>query len=116
MTKWSNLPAPEIDCAVTDGEGTYYRKRILDLDEMGKYVRNFSEIRLTPGSYMGFHPHDGEEETYYMLAGTAEYNDNGEIYQIGPGDVTKCYSGQKHGIKNIGDDDVVFIALIVQTD
>ena len=58
-------------------------------------------------------PHKGNTETYHILQGKALYNDNGEEVQIDAGTTTFCPDGEVHGIENIGDDDLIFIALII---
>nr|MCR4870471.1 cupin domain-containing protein [Atopobiaceae bacterium] len=45
--------------------------------------------------------------------GTGEYNDNGTIVEVGPGDTTICSDGELHCLKNTGDVPLEFIALIL---
>ena len=54
-----------------------------------------------------------ESETYYILSGTAEYNDNGTTRTVTAGDVTFTPDGCGHGLRPIGDEPVVFMALII---
>ena len=49
-------------------------------DEMYKAGRVFGHTTVYPGSAIGYHIHNGESETYYILSGTAKYNDNGVCY------------------------------------
>lgn len=76
-------------------------------------LRMFSQAELKKGEEVEYHVHIGEAETYYILSGRALYNDNGEKKEIGPGTVTYTPSGEGHGIKNIGDGDLIFIAHII---
>ena len=62
---------------------------------------------------VGFHVHEGDTEIYYVVAGKAEYNDNGTITTIEAGDVTFTPSGTGHGINNTGDEPLEIIALII---
>ena len=48
-----------------------------------------------------------------FLYSTADYNDNGVMVDIGPGDVTYCAPGEGHGIACAGDEPVEMIALIL---
>ena len=41
------------------------------------------------------------------------YNDNGTKYEVHPGDTTFTCDGAGHAIENIGDEDLVFMALIL---
>jgi quercetin dioxygenase-like cupin family protein len=58
----------------------------------------------------------GDHECYLILSGKARVNDNGVPVELGPGDVNHCLDGQEHGIENIGDADLVFIANIFYTE
>ena len=49
----------------------------------------------------------------YILRGEGEYNDNGTILTVGAGDVTFVASGEGHSIRNTGEGDLEFIALIL---
>ena len=42
-----------------------------------------------------------------------DYNDNGTEVEVGPGDVTFCDAEEGHALKNIGDEDLEAIALIL---
>ena len=66
-----------------------------------------------PGSEIGFHIHNGDSETYYILSGRGRYNDNGTIVEVGAGDVTYCAPGEGHGLACIGEEPVEMIALIL---
>ena len=71
-------------------------------------------ILLEPGAVLGYHEHHGETETYYLTKGAGIYNDNGKEYPVEVGDVTFCADGNGHGIKNAGEEDLVFVALILK--
>ena len=82
-------------------------------DEMYKTGRVCGHTTLYTGSAIGYHIHNGESETYYILSGTAKYNDNGVIKTVTAGDVTFTGSGEGHGIEAIGNEPVEMIALIL---
>ena len=73
----------------------------------------YTQVVMPEGSDLAFHVHEGESETYYILTGTGIYNDNGTKYPVKAGDVTFTPDGKGHGMKNIGDTDLVFMALII---
>lgn len=75
--------------------------------------RVFAHTTVYPGSSIGYHIHTNESETYYILKGTAEYNDNGNLVVLQAGDVSFTGSGEGHGIKALGDEPVELIALIL---
>ncbi len=87
-----------------------------DLDQFpgkNEKIRMFARVELKPGEEVKYHIHTGECEQYYILSGKGEYSDNGKVIEVMPGTVTYTPSGEGHGIKNIGQDMLVFIALIV---
>ena len=81
--------------------------------EMSHKGRVFGHTTVYPGSAIGYHIHTGDSETYYILSGTARYNDNGVITTVSAGDVTYTPPGQGHGIECVGDEPVEMIALIL---
>ncbi len=96
-----------------DGDGTVEITNFVDAAELNDKGRLFGRILLRPGCSIGFHVHDKDSEIFYILKGTAEYSDNGEIRQVSAGDVTICPAGTGHGIANRSDENVELIAVIV---
>ena len=72
-------------------------------DEMSHKGRVFGHTTVYPGSEIGYHIHQGDSETYYILSGHGKYNDNGMIAEIGPGDVAYCAPGEGHGLACVGE-------------
>jgi len=110
----------ENECAVEyrehmrDGDGTIIlTKFIAGPEELCSKGRLFSKITLNPGCSIGWHIHETDSELFYILKGTAEYNDNGEIRTVSAGDVTICPPGEGHGIANRTDEIVELVAVIV---
>ncbi len=96
------------------GDGTVVITNcITDGKELNGKGRLFSRITLNPGCSIGFHVHEGESELFYIMKGTAEYNDQGKIVEVSAGDVTICPDGAGHGIANRTDEVVEVMAVIV---
>lgn len=95
------------------GSGVRQVKYILTEQEMGGKCKMYAEVTLKKDCALGFHMHANESETYYILKGRGEYNDNGTKYEVGAGDRTFTPDGCGHGLANIGDEDLVFMALII---
>ena len=88
--------------------------RILEgADEMYGKGRIFNHVVLEPGCEIGWHVHQGDGETYYILKGQGEYSDNGRLLTVGPGDVTFVDAGEGHSLKNTGDENLEAIALVL---
>ena len=97
-----------------DGAGEVRNIQILQSgEEMYNKGRVFNHVFLDPGCEVGWHVHHGDGETYYILKGTGEYNDNGTLVQVYPGDMTFVDDGEGHSIKNTGDETLEAIALIL---
>lgn len=82
-------------------------------DEMGEKGRLFSVLTVPVGGSIGWHVHENEGETFYILSGTGEFNDNGTPVPCGPGDVAHTPAGHGHAMKNTGDIPLEFVALIL---
>ena len=97
-----------------DGDGTVQLTHfITGPEELNEKGRLFAKITLNPGCSIGYHVHEGDAELFYILKGTAEYNDAGEIRTVTAGDVTICPTGTGHGIANKTDEVVELVAVIV---
>ena len=88
----------------------------MTMEEFNGRGRLFGSNTIPPKGSIGYHVHEGETEAYYILQGKAKYNDNGTDTTVKAGDVTYCASGCGHGIENIGDEDLVFIAVILKQE
>ncbi len=97
-----------------DGEGQVTMRSLLNgAEEMYGKGRVFGHSTLQPGCSIGYHVHHDESETYYFLSGLGEFNDNGNKVVVQGGDVTCTGAGEGHGIKNIGNEPLEFITLIL---
>lgn len=96
------------------GQGQAKMFRILEgADEMYGKGRVFNHLFLEPGCEIGWHIHHGDGETYYILKGQGEYSDNGTVTTLGPGDVAFVDDGEGHSLKNVGQEPLEAIALIL---
>ena len=99
---------------INGGAGHVLMEALLNEEERGEHCRIFSQVTIEPGCELGYHEHHGESETYYILAGQGEYNDNGAYRPVSAGDITYTSSGKGHGLSNTGNTDLVFMALIIK--
>ena len=97
------------------GHDTVRIVNILEKEEMNGLGRLFAVSIIPPGGSIGKHTHEGDFETYYILKGRARVNDNGNMAELGPGDMTQCNDGYFHSIENIGDVDLEYLAVILFT-
>ena len=75
----------------------------------------FARVALRPGSMAPLHKHEGSFEAFYILAGKGEVNDNGVMAEVKVGDVMFTDDGESHSIRNTGETDLEYIALVVNT-
>ena len=95
------------------GDGTVYVTEFVSPADLNDKGRLFGKIHLDPGASIGYHIHEGESELFYVLNGTAVYNDNGTEYPLCAGDTAIVTAGNGHCIANKGNEPVDLIALIV---
>ncbi len=86
------------------GEGYGFRKvrRELGVDAFG------ANVIVMPPRYEGFqHYHDEQDELYFVHAGTARVEVDGEERLLGPGGMVHVTSTTPRRISNAGDEDLV---------
>lgn len=103
----------EIREHMRDGDGQVRIQNFVDSGELYEKGRLFARLTLEPGCSIGFHVHENDSEIFYFLSGTGEYDDNGVKKEVHAGDIAICPAGTGHGIRNIGEDTLSIIALIV---
>lgn len=99
---------------IRGGIGEVEQHKICEsVDELYGKGRMFNRMIIQPGGSIGEHKHEGDNEIFYFLSGTGEYNDNGTIVQVSAGDTTICNDGEFHSLVNTGDVPLEFIGLIL---
>ena len=99
---------------VNGGAGFIMKEALIVAEELGEHCKMFSKVTLPPHCELGYHEHHGETETYYILTGTGMYDDTGKAVSAEAGDVFFCKDGDGHGLKNTGEEDLSFVALILK--
>lgn len=95
------------------GKGHVIIEHILSEKELNGKCGLYAKVTIEPGCTLGYHEHKDESETYYILSGEGNYNDNGTIRKVQKGDTTFTGSGCGHALDNVGDENLVFMALII---
>lgn len=113
MVRTKKEQSIEYKC-IRGGIGEAEMKKILNSEaELYGKGRMFSHMVLAPGNTIGEHTHSGDNEIFYFLSGTGEYNDNGKLITVTAGDTAICNDGDLHSLKNTGAEPLEFIALIL---
>lgn len=95
------------------GNGTVEITNFATPAELNDKGRLFANITLRPGCSIGYHVHEKDSELFYLMKGTALYNDNGVEHSLSAGDVMICPAGTGHAIANNGTEDLEICAVIV---
>ena len=94
------------------GSGRMYGRVIASEQTLYGKNRIFNHVYLNDGDEIGWHIHSGDGEIYYILSGEGEFNDNGTVVTVYPGDVTWTPEGEGHAIKPAAGRQLEFIALV----
>ncbi len=95
------------------GTGNVEFLHIFGKQELKGKVRLLARLRLSPGSSIGYHMHEGEEEVFYILSGSGVVTEQGVTSTVGPGDAVLTAGGEGHSIENQGAEPLEFIATIL---
>ena len=98
-----------------DGIGDVTMYHFLTEQEANGAGRLFAKIVIEPGNSIGMHQHTGDMEAYYILRGKALLSDNGTDVILEAGDCNVCPDGHSHSIKNVGDETLEYIAIVLYT-
>jgi mannose-6-phosphate isomerase-like protein (cupin superfamily) len=96
-----------------DGQGKVKIEHLWEIGtELKAKNRLCARLTLEPGSSIGFHAHDQEEEIFYIVEGKAEADDNGKTVMLAAGDTILTGNGAGHAIRCAGDRPLVILAFI----
>jgi mannose-6-phosphate isomerase-like protein (cupin superfamily) len=68
----------------------------------------FRKRAFKPGSGIGYHL-QREDEIYYVLSGRGMMTVDGKEFAVVPGDAVLTRPGSSHGLKQVGDEDLVIL-------
>lgn len=97
------------------GDGQAVVTDVLNKDEYKGHARLVGTILLEPGCSIGEHIHENEEEVFYIIEGTATYNDNGKTEILHKGDSCICLGGEKHSIANRTENENLTVFAVILT-
>lgn len=112
MPKLTNLPPKKVD-HFNGGNGHVILQAIAGPDILKDKCRLYMKRTVEKDCSIGFHRHRGDEEIYYILSGSGLYTNTEGTWEVGPGDAVFCRNGDSHGLENIGNEDLVFMGLII---
>ncbi|MFP5362653.1 MAG: cupin domain-containing protein [Thermoleophilia bacterium] len=93
--------------ALGDGGGFRKIRRALDVKALG-----INAIVMPPEFAGRRHYHDTQEETYFIHRGHAELEfGDGSVHRLGPGGIARIDAATVRRIRNVGDEDLVYVAV-----
>jgi mannose-6-phosphate isomerase-like protein (cupin superfamily) len=99
-----------------ESHGLYESRLLIEPEGMGSTKLGLTQATVKPGAPLG----EGErhpppyDEAYYILRGRGRvhFPDLKESHDVGPDTAVFIPAGTKHGIENIGDEDLVFLGIV----
>ena len=80
------------------------------VDDKNKILKG----RLLPGATVGLHRHETSSEIIFILSGKGVSLCDGVEEELFAGDCHYCPKGSEHCLKNVGDEDLCFFAVVPQ--
>ena len=99
---------------VYGGKGTAVLEVLLNSEQLNDKCNLFAKVTLEIGCSVGHHQHIGDSEAYYILSGEGIYDDNGVMVKAVAGDLFFCNDKGWHGIENVADKPLTFMALVIK--
>lgn len=115
MIKRAKNMTANVKVNMRGGDGQAVVTEILDKGEYKGSARLIGTILLEPGCSIGAHVHENEEEVFYIIEGTATYDDNGKAEILHKGDSCVCLGGQKHSIANRTENENLTVFAVILT-
>ncbi len=113
MIKRANEMVKEIKEQMRGGKGSVEILHIFKQEELRGKARLCAKITIAPGSSIGLHQHDNEEEIFYIISGNGMVNDNGNVSEVKAGDSIITGNGASHSVENTGDEPLEMMAVIL---
>lgn len=95
------------------GSGKVEIRTKVNQDDLVEGLKLFAEVTLMPYSSIGYHYHRDEAEGYFITEGYGVFIDhNKERREVKAGDLCLITKGQSHGMENMHDNELKFIAIV----
>ena len=88
------------------GDGYGFRKV---RQPLGVTAFGVNVIVYPPGAEGINHYHDEQDELYFVHSGTARFDVDGDVRELGPGGLCHVESTTPRKVSNVGDDDLVLL-------
>lgn len=96
------------------GQGNIRQWRLYNAEDFVSKLSGVTIDIVPPGSEIGLHYHESEEEIYFILEGEAVMLVNDQEHLVHGGDMILTQPGNSHGLKNASSADVRLMAVEVR--
>lgn len=114
MIKKRSEQATEVRENMRGGPGEVKINHYFKKDEISAPSRLCAQLILAPGAGIGLHEHINEDEIFIIQQGKGIVVDDGKEVEVEAGDAILTGKGASHSIKNIGNNDLLITAIIIQ--
>ena len=104
---------------VAGGKGTLFGQFSFTRNQATKdqAIKEIGWMTLQPGSSIGLHKHDANEDAYIIISGEGIFTDSeGKETLVKAGDITIARAGQSHALRNDGTEPLRFLDVVAQND
>ena len=98
---------------VHGGHGELAWKCFVRLHMTHAPVAGFEYVRVPVGVAIGDHTHSRTEEIYFVISGRGRMRQDGDPFEVGPGDVIMTRQGVTHAMDVLGEEPVELIVIEV---
>nr|WP_233628218.1 cupin domain-containing protein [Saccharopolyspora sp. HNM0986] len=109
----ADLNEPSDIHGMHSGEGLARWKVLARRGSLFGYWEAVEWSALPPGGVSGEHIHSRTEELYFIVSGDGEMTLNGRTHQVRPGHLIVNGLGTRHGLRNTGDEELVWLVIEV---
>ena len=106
---------PEERSSLRGGKGKALARPYIKPDERhpGSHFKSVGLNILEPGTSIGIHLHEQDEELYIVMKGRGAHIDNtGTRHLLKEGDMSICCKGEQHGFENTGSEPLWLIGIL----
>lgn len=96
------------------GKGVIKNVLLYDTADFSTNLHFIIYSELKPGTSIGYHTHQNNEEVYVILDGRGIMTINGQAHEVTAGDVILNKPNWSHGLENQSDTDLKILVLEVQ--
>ena len=96
------------------GTGPIEFRRLLTQSDFETPIDFVDYTIIPPGSTIGVHEHNGNEEIYFVVSGKPRINVDGQERRVERGSIAVVRSGQMHRLVNDTDENVAIFVIQVR--